>query len=107
TGMFSGEIKLKGQGAVIEALGGNFLAHPSGGTLVIMNTKFLENIVLSMRQPVNLLVESFKDYHYNAGVMDLSLEHNNVMLKMSLDGKTGKRDLNVVLHDFGIKKEER
>lgn len=104
SGMFSGDIKLKGKGAAIEVLGGNFLAHPSGGTLAIMNTKFLENIALSMHQPVDLIVESFRNYQYNVGVMSLSFEHNNVMLKISLDGKTGKRNLNVVLHNFGIKK---
>lgn len=107
TGMISGDIKLKGKGAAIEVLGGNFLAHPSGGTLVIIDKKFLENIALSTHQPVDLLVESFKDYHYNMGIMNLSLENNNVMLSISLDGETGKRNLNVVLHDFGVKKEGR
>ena len=60
-----------------------------------------------MHQPVDLLVESFKDYRYNVAIMNLSLENNNVMLRISLDGATGKRNLNVVLHDFGIKKEGR
>lgn len=106
-GMISGNIELKGKGAAIEVLGGNFSAHSPGGMLVIIDTKFLENIALSMHQPVDLLVESFKDYHYNVGIMNLSLENNNVLFKISLDGKTGKRNLNVVLHDFGIKKEGR
>jgi len=107
TGTISGDIKLMGKGAAIEVLGGSFSTHPAGGTLVIINTKFLENIAQSMHQPVDLLVESFKDYRYNVAIMNLSLENNNVMLRISLDGATGKRNLNVVLHDFGIKKEGR
>ena len=107
TGVISGDIRIKGKGAAIEVLAGNFLADPAGGTLVIVDTKFLENIAQSTHQPVDLVVESFKDYHYNVGTMNLSLENNNVMLRISLDGRTGKRDLSVVLHGFGIKKEGR
>lgn len=107
TGRLNGDLKLSGLGARLEILGGNFSTLSPGGTLVIKDTKFLENMARNSRQPMDLLVESFKNYEYNKGLMGLSLEGNNVILKIGLEGKTGKRDLNVVLHDFSLGKGEQ
>jgi len=49
---------------------------------------------------VELLVDNFKNYHYSSGTINLSLDNENINLDLALDGKSGKRDLNITLHDF-------
>jgi hypothetical protein len=107
TGKLSGELKLKGKGAEIELLSGDFSALTPGGELIIMDTQFLENMAASTQQPVELLVENFKDYRYNTGLLTLGLEDNNVILKLALEGNAGKRNLEVILHDFKLRREEK
>ena len=65
----------------------------------------LENMARDTKQPLDLLVESFKDYQYNIGTIKLFLDHNNLTLDIVLDGEAGKRELKIILHDFSIKKE--
>ena len=107
SGRLSGDLKLQGKGAHIEILGGNFSTLEPGGTLVIRDTKFLENMARKSRQPLDLLGESFKDFRYNTGVMSLSFEEGNIILKIELEGEAGKRNLKVVLHNFSLGKEEQ
>lgn len=107
SGRLNGELRLEGKGAHLEILGGNFSTLKPGGTLVIRDTKFLENMARNSRQPLDLLVESFKNYRYNTGVMSLSFEEGNIILKIELEGEAGKRNLEVVLHDFSLGKEEQ
>lgn len=99
TGRLNGNLKLKGQGAQIEILSGSLSTLPPGGTLAIRDAKFLENMARSTRQPMDLLLESFKNYCYNTGLMSLSFEDGNIILKVELEGEAGKRNLNVILHD--------
>jgi hypothetical protein len=47
-------------------------------------------------------MESFKDYHYNTGVMKLSKAQDDLSLDIALDGEKGKRNLMVTLHDFSL-----
>lgn len=105
TGRLSGNLELKGQGAQIEILDGSLSTLPPGGTLVIKDAKFLENMARSTRQPMDLLVESFKNYCYNAGLMSLGFEDGNINLKVELEGEAGERNLNVILHDVKLRKE--
>jgi len=105
TGRLSGNLTLKGQGSDIKTLNGELSTLKSGGMLIIKDTKYLENIARNTNQSLDLLVENFKNYHYNIGAIKLSLNNNNLMLDAALDGETGKRDIKIVLHDFSLKKE--
>ena len=107
TGKLSGELKLKGKGAEIEMLSGSFSALTPGGTLVIMDTKFLENMARNTQLPLELLVENFKNYRYNTALLSLGLEDDNIILKVALEGEAGKRNLNVILQDFKLGREEK
>ncbi len=107
TGKLNGTLKVKGQANRIEMLEGDFSTLLPGGKLVITDTKFLENMAKTTRQPTSLLVESFKNYWYNIGVMNLGLEKGNIFLKINLQGDTGKRDFNLILHDFKLWEEGR
>jgi hypothetical protein len=86
-------------------LSGSFSTLTPGGTLVIMDAKFLENMARNTQLPLELLVEDFKNYRYNTGLLSLGLEDNNIILKVALEGEAGKRNLNVILHDFKLGRE--
>jgi hypothetical protein len=107
TGLLSGGLKLKGLSSKIEILDGSFSTLPPGGILVITDTKFLENMGQATSQPVSLLVESFKNYRYNIGLMSLGFESGNIVLRINLEGGAGKRAFNVILHDFKLGRGEQ
>ena len=60
----------------------------------------MENIARSGNQPVELLVDNLKNYHYNTGTINLSLVEDGLNMEMALDGAEGKRNLNIILHNF-------
>ncbi|MCX5656685.1 MAG: YdbH domain-containing protein, partial [Candidatus Omnitrophica bacterium] len=71
TGRLSGDLVFESKGAEIKVLNGKFSSPESGGMLIIKDTKFLENMAHNSSQPINLLMESFKNYHYNMGTIKL------------------------------------
>jgi hypothetical protein len=103
TGKLSGSLSLKGKGAKILFIDGNFSAGPGGGTMAVKDEEMLKNMAGSADQPLDILVESFKDYHYNTGVMKMGLVQDDLSLDIALDGEKGKRNLTVTLHDFKLK----
>jgi hypothetical protein len=105
TGRLIGDLAFKGKGSYIEILNGKLSSLESGGMLIIKDTKFLENMARDTNQSLDLLVENFKDYHYNIGTIKLFLDNSNLILDIVLDGETGKRNINIVLHDSRLKKE--
>lgn len=105
SGRISGTLVLNGKGTDINILSGDFSAVAPGGILTIKDTKFLENRARNTGQSLDILVESFKDYHYNKGMMKLSLNEGNLILDIALDGEKGSRNLNIILHDFKLGKE--
>ena len=105
-GRLGGAVTLKGTGLEINVLDGDFTTAEPGGTLTIKDTGFLEKIARNSNQPLDILVESFKDYHYNTGVMRLSLEGDSLILVIDLEGETGKRNLNIVVHNFKLRREK-
>jgi uncharacterized protein involved in outer membrane biogenesis len=99
-GRVGGSLILEGKGTDMQVLSGNFASEQSGGTLTIKDTRFLENIARSGNQPVELLVDNLKNYHYNTGTVNVSLVEDGLNLEMALDGAEGKRNLNIMLHNF-------
>ncbi len=103
TGMLSGTMTLKGTGNNIDILNGNFNSSPGGGNVTIKDTQFLENMARSSKLPPNIVVDSFKDYHYNVGLVRMLLDRGDLVLDVALDGVTGKRNLKMDLHEFSLK----
>jgi hypothetical protein len=68
--------------------------------MVVKDETMLKNMARAADQPLDILMESFKDYHYNTGVMKLGLARDDLNLDIILDGEKGKRNLSVTLHDF-------
>jgi|GEM_PF-708757 len=100
TGIMEGGFFMSGRGQEIMEIKGNFHSRLGGGILIIKDKAFLENVAKQANQPLDIIVESFRNYAYNNGIVGLDLEAGNLVMNLRLMGKTGKRDLTVVLHDF-------
>jgi len=100
SGRLGGRLSLEGENLVIKLIDGNFIAGQDGGILTIKDERFLENVAKRSGQSLDILVESFKNYPYNKGLMKLSLKKGDLVFNIALDGEAGKRDLNIILHDF-------
>lgn len=99
-GLLSGDLVLQGKGAEVRVLSGDFRTALGGGNLTIQDTRFLEDIAQRTGQPPELIVDNFKNYHYNTGVFGVSLTDGKIISNVAFDGETGKRDLTITLHDF-------
>lgn len=102
TGRVSGQAVLKGSGMRVEEVSGHFSTLAPGGILTIHDTESLAKMAADTQQPVDLFIEGFKNYQYDTGMMSLGVEGGNVSMQVGLDGDTGKRDLNIVLHGFKL-----
>ena len=104
TGTVNGSISFKGEQSGIEDISGALSINPPGGVLVIKDTSFLENMAKKSKQSLDIVMESFKNYEYNIGDMKVSLDGSNLILDIVLEGETGKRTFNIILHDIAIVK---
>ena len=102
SGRLSGKAALRTRGYDIALLSGDFSAEAPGGMLTIKDATYLEGIARSSSQSMDLLVESFKNYRYNTGIMKLSFEKESLILNIVLEGEAGRRNLSVILHDFNL-----
>ncbi len=103
TGKLSGSVSVKGKGTDMRLIDGNFSAGAGGGMMVVKDETILKNMAKAADQPLDILMESFKDYHYNTGVMKLGKAQDDLSLDVALDGEKGKRNLTVTLHDFKLR----
>jgi len=103
TGMLNGLVTLNGIGNNMSILNGNLTSSSVGGNVTIKDTQFLQNMARSSKLPANIVVDSFKDYHYNIGVVRMVMDHGDLVLDVALDSATGKRNLKVDLHEFSLK----
>lgn len=105
TGRLGGRVYLKGMGLNINSLSGELRTDEAGGVLTITDKRFLENLARTSQQSLDILVESFKNYHYNRGVMKLGMDKGNLILDVRLEGQAGQRDLNITVHDFNLRRQ--
>lgn len=102
TGVLGGDIDFKGNDLDFKFIKGDLALTEPGGDLTIKDTSFLENMAKNTNQSLDLLVEGFKNYRYNNGIVKLGLEDSNLVVSMLLDGSGGRRNVNIVLHDFSL-----
>jgi hypothetical protein len=93
-------LRLEGTGGSFRILDGAFAAREPGGKLIIKDKQFLERLAASTNQSLNMIVENFRDYHYNTGIIKAGIDQGNIVLNAELEGQAGKRSLGIVLHDF-------
>lgn len=102
-GIMHGDLNISGEGRQMKIINGNLLSENKGGTIVIKDTQFLQNVAQNSKLPANLVVDSFQNYHYDSGSLKLYLEQEVLILDVALNGQTGKRNLKINLHDFTMK----
>jgi len=102
SGRMDGVTTLKGKGLNFTVLSGDFTTNAPGGDLTIKDKSYLENIARGSGQTLDILVENFKNYHYNKGVMNLSLKEGSLILDIALEGEAGKRNFTVNMHNFNL-----
>lgn len=100
SGKLGGDISINGKSFMVTGVTGGFLTEPPGGTLVIKDTRFMENMAERAGQSADLMMETFSNYRYTIGEMAVSLEGSDLLLDAALEGDAGKRELSVVIHDF-------
>jgi hypothetical protein len=105
TGKLSGSLIIEGRGSEFKLISGDLSASGGGGILAVKDDKILKNLAQKSEQSLNILVEGFKDYHYNVGKMKLFLDKGNLVWQVNLEGEKGKRELTVVVHDFKLREE--
>jgi hypothetical protein len=102
SGNLQGSFKFNGKGYDIKLLKGEFSITEPGGKLVITDKEFLKYLASSSRQSLDVITDSFKDYTYDKGSADLSMDKGDLSLDVSLDGAQGKRKLDIILHGFKL-----
>lgn len=102
SGSLFGHCSMALEGTSFSRLEGDFSLLEPGGSLTITDTSFLDSLAKSSQQPLEMIMESFRDYRYNSGKARLASQEGNLVLEVSLDGAQGKRSLNVVWHDFRL-----
>lgn len=102
SGNLNGDIILQGNGVTLSAVKGALNIVEPGGILSINDTNFLNTIAQNTKQSLEMVMENFNNYRYNNGKIDISLEGDNLILKITLEGNQGKRNLSIVLHNVKI-----
>ncbi len=99
SGRWQGNLSLAGVGLRISNFAGNL--QPKGlGSLTIVKRDFLEGLAKRSALAYEVLAERFNGYRYHDGGLKLSLEDNNLICDLSLEGEKGKSNLKIYLHDF-------
>jgi hypothetical protein len=105
TGYLSGNVFLSGRGQEIVSLDGGLSTIEPGGALTITDKAFLENLARTSQQSLDILVESFKNYHYNKGTVKLGMEQKSPVMDLNLEGEAGSRNLRITLHQVNSRRE--
>lgn len=100
TGRLSGGLSIKGKGFRLTDVKGELEAVPGGGVLVIKDDSFLERISGQSGQAMDIAAESLKNYVYRTGKAEVSLEDEDLILGVDMEGDSGKRVFDIVLHDI-------
>lgn len=102
TGRLSGNVSLSGRGFNLDDIRGTLKTDPGGGLLVIKDTGFLKKIASRSGQSLDMVVENFKNYVYTIGIVEVSLDKGDIILDIEMEGASGKRTFNIVLHDIAL-----
>ena len=99
-GLLNGNLVLNGRGKNLKILSGHFSCQGQGGDVIIKDTQSLKRFATQSNQPADLLMESLKNYHYNAGDINLSMDQGTAVLEINLNGEAGKRNFQIRFHNF-------
>jgi len=89
-GFFSGTLEVKGKGALVTVLRGDFTADDPGGTIAVRDQATLQSIAAGQGPDQEKVVETLKNYEYNKGTCVASLEEGKIVMQAGLAGPNGK-----------------
>lgn len=98
TGLCDMALRASGQNEKLTELAGSFIALPGGGKFIIRDKRALKSVGTNDQVPLDLALESLKNYHYDKGRAKLYLEDGNIALNVLMEGAQGSRDLTFVFH---------
>lgn len=102
-GKFSGALDLGGQNLDVQNVAGGFSLAGGAGNLTIKDKDVLQRLAQNNQQSMDILVENFKDYNFDTGVVKLFLDpQGSLVLAVDLEGAAGKRHLEVVMHNLKL-----
>lgn len=103
SGKLSGNLAFSGKGLDITGLNAEFSAGP--GKINVTDARLLKDLARSSKQPLDILAAALKNYDYNSGVASLGIQEENLILQIDFEGEAGRRSLNIIVHNFQLKKE--
>jgi hypothetical protein len=102
-GRASGEFVVRGQVSEVTGLGGKLTLPDAGQIRIVSVDEMLQKLPGDWWQPkreaVKALLESFRDYDYAGGGVEFTVAPPESFLRLSVDGRQGKRKFDLRWHD--------
>ncbi len=99
-GAADGALTARGTGGVLEDVSGGFGSIAPGGTVIVKDRDFLERVAQAADQPLDIIMETFKNYRYNTGGAKISRSGDNLVLDVQLEGPAGRQTPSFIWYDF-------
>lgn len=103
SGTYSGKTFVYWKDGQFVALGGE-LDSVSGGKFIIKDPSLAERLVTGIvpdKNSENIVIENLKNYYYDIGKIELRNSGADIKMEIKLQGKYGKRDLELFWHPKG------
>ncbi len=98
TGAIGGTAHCAGIAGEIPAITGRLTASRSGGVLNILDKRLLAPLAQRSNQPVDMLVQGFKNYQYRRAAVGISSQDNAMVFRVGFSGEQGKREFDITWH---------
>lgn len=106
SGLFTGNVLITGNRHQATLIEGRLNAEPPGGDLDITDKQILSDMAERTKQPRELIESGFSRYHFNKGTLAASTQNRDLWFELMLEGPSGKRRFEPVIHDFFKKENE-
>lgn len=100
SGIWNGSFSFAYQDKKVDNLSGTLLAAPPGGELNIKDEQMVKKMIPPGQLGNEQIVNAITNYYYNDGKMSVSLAESKILFNLQLDGRTGKRNIDIYLHDI-------
>ncbi|RJP61019.1 MAG: hypothetical protein C4541_02815 [Candidatus Auribacter fodinae] len=100
TGLWNATLDVRYVHDRFETLGGTLYAVPPGGDMHIKDAQMIANMIPPNQRNNPHIVDSIVNYTYSDGKITISLEEKSILFNLNLNGNTGKRNIDIYLHDL-------
>jgi len=99
SGVYTGEVFLKGSGCNIKNLSGNLTSIGEGGRININIDEF-NDFLKQKDAKFKLAVEQLENLVYNKGMIEIKTSDDDLFIRAIFEGKDGKKDIEFIFHDI-------